>query len=141
MRPTFDRLNLLPTNLSNRFFYGSEVRILPGNKKADTRVPASIYEYGAPGRIRTSDHLVRSQVLYPTELRALNSGAQLCRKSHLTSTTCFSRDSGFSLNPTLLGPRGLDVQAQNIPLKPSRQALIPLYQRLYQVFPEYLRTS
>ena len=26
---------------------------------------------GAPGRIRTSDHLVRSQVLYPTELRAL----------------------------------------------------------------------
>ena len=24
---------------------------------------------GAPGRIRTSDHLVRSQVLYPTELR------------------------------------------------------------------------
>lgn len=25
---------------------------------------------GAPGRIRTSDHLVRSQVLYPTELRA-----------------------------------------------------------------------
>ncbi len=27
--------------------------------------------YGAPGRIRTSDHLVRSQVLYPAELRAL----------------------------------------------------------------------
>ena len=27
-------------------------------------------ENGAPGRIRTSDHLVRSQVLYPTELRA-----------------------------------------------------------------------
>ncbi len=26
---------------------------------------------GAPGRIRTSDHLVRSQVLYPAELRAL----------------------------------------------------------------------
>ena len=26
---------------------------------------------GAPGRIRTSDRLVRSQVLYPTELRAL----------------------------------------------------------------------
>jgi MoxR-like ATPase len=25
---------------------------------------------GAPGRIRTSDHLVRSQVLYPAELRA-----------------------------------------------------------------------
>ena len=27
---------------------------------------------GAPGRIRTHDPLVRSQVLYPTELRALN---------------------------------------------------------------------
>jgi hypothetical protein len=27
--------------------------------------------YGAPGRIRTHDPLVRSQVLYPTELRAL----------------------------------------------------------------------
>ena len=26
---------------------------------------------GAPERIRTSDHLVRSQVLYPAELRAL----------------------------------------------------------------------
>ncbi len=25
---------------------------------------------GAPGRSRTSDHLVRSQVLYPAELRA-----------------------------------------------------------------------
>lgn len=29
--------------------------------------------YGAPGEIRTPDPLVRSQVLYPTELRALNS--------------------------------------------------------------------
>ncbi len=29
-----------------------------------------IYLSGAPGRIRTSDTLVRSQVLYPTELRA-----------------------------------------------------------------------
>ncbi len=29
---------------------------------------------GAPERIRTSDHLVRSQVLYPAELRAQNGG-------------------------------------------------------------------
>ena len=28
------------------------------------------YRSGAPGRIRTSDRLVRSQVLYPAELRA-----------------------------------------------------------------------
>ncbi len=27
--------------------------------------------YGAPGTIRTCDRLVRSQVLYPAELRAL----------------------------------------------------------------------
>jgi hypothetical protein len=27
--------------------------------------------YGAPGEIRTPDRLVRSQVLYPAELRAL----------------------------------------------------------------------
>jgi hypothetical protein len=31
-----------------------------------------LIEYGAPGEIRTPDHLVRSQVLYPAELRALN---------------------------------------------------------------------
>ena len=29
---------------------------------------------GAPGTIRTCDRLVRSQVLYPAELRALNGG-------------------------------------------------------------------
>ncbi len=27
---------------------------------------------GAPGEIRTPDHLVRSQILYPAELRAQN---------------------------------------------------------------------
>lgn len=31
---------------------------------------ASPQEFGAPGRIRTRDPLVRSQVLYPTELPA-----------------------------------------------------------------------
>ena len=29
-----------------------------------------LFVYGALGRIRTSDRLVRSQVLYPAELRA-----------------------------------------------------------------------
>ena len=32
--------------------------------------PSYVFKYGAPGRIRTSDPLVRSQILYPTELRA-----------------------------------------------------------------------
>ncbi len=30
------------------------------------------FKSGAPGTIRTCDRLVRSQVLYPAELRALN---------------------------------------------------------------------
>ena len=33
----------------------------------------AVREIGAPGRIRTADHLVRSQVLYPAELRARGS--------------------------------------------------------------------
>ena len=32
------------------------------------------FVYGAPGEIRTPDHLVRSQVLYPAELRAHKRG-------------------------------------------------------------------
>ena len=34
---------------------------------------------GAPGRIRTSDLLVRSQALYPAELRAHIAGMQLVK--------------------------------------------------------------
>jgi hypothetical protein len=34
---------------------------------------------GALGEIRTPDHLVRSQVLYPTELRALDLKAGILR--------------------------------------------------------------
>ncbi len=40
-----------------------------GNDKAPGE--AGALGSGGPGRIRTPDHLVRSQVLYPTELRAL----------------------------------------------------------------------
>ena len=38
--------------------------------KTECKHPASPCKNGAPGEIRTPDHLVRSQVLYPTELRA-----------------------------------------------------------------------
>ena len=34
----------------------------------------NIVEYGASGRIRTSDRSVRSRVLYPAELRMQNGG-------------------------------------------------------------------
>ncbi len=37
---------------------------------ATTTIEARLRESGAPGEIRTPDPLVRSQVLYPTELRA-----------------------------------------------------------------------
>ena len=36
----------------------------------NARVPRLGEKIGAPGRSRTSDHLIRSQVLYPAELRA-----------------------------------------------------------------------
>ncbi len=40
---------------------------------AYTKFCSSIFvKSGAPGTIRTCDRLVRSQVLYPAELRALN---------------------------------------------------------------------
>ena len=38
------------------------------NQKAHTRW--AFFDYGAPGEIRTPDRLVRSQLLYPAELRA-----------------------------------------------------------------------
>jgi hypothetical protein len=71
--------------------------------KAGCKHPASPLQNGAPGEIRTPDHLVRSQVLYPTELRAhgktlssihwqrvrlkvLKQGAELFRLSFRSST-------------------------------------------------------
>lgn len=59
---------------------------------------------GALGRSRTSDHLIRSQVLYPTELRArLNwtirvtiftgGQADICQGTKLASNTGFAKGS------------------------------------------------
>lgn len=36
---------------------------------SETGAAAPVSLNGGPGRIRTSDHLIRSQVLYPAELR------------------------------------------------------------------------
>ena len=41
--------------------------------------------YGAPGRIRTSDLLVRSQTLYPAELRAHIARLQLSKNNRFSS--------------------------------------------------------
>ena len=43
-----------------------------GNEKAC--IHASLFDFGAPEEIRTPDPLVRSQVLYPAELRARSEG-------------------------------------------------------------------
>jgi hypothetical protein len=39
-----------------------------------------LFKNGAPGRIRTSDRLVRSQVLYPAELRVRTEFSAVSRK-------------------------------------------------------------
>jgi hypothetical protein len=44
---------------------------LAAGTKKPRRIASGSSLNGAPGEIRTPDHLVRSQVLYPTELRAL----------------------------------------------------------------------
>src|SRR3972149_3639152 len=56
---------------------------------------------GAPGRIRTHDPLVRSQVLYPTELRALK-GAYYIRRIPMDQPVTES---------SLLTVRGLAVRS------------------------------
>jgi hypothetical protein len=60
---------------ASHFVEPLSVRTLPGISALFEQVILAIYcialfENGAPGRIRTSDPLVRSQILYPTELRA-----------------------------------------------------------------------
>ena len=60
------RSKLLQAILSN-----STVRIT--HKQTNIKYPfKGAFNIGAPGEIRTPDHLVRSQVLYPAELRARN---------------------------------------------------------------------
>jgi hypothetical protein len=44
--------------------------LLPVCNPARTAAFQIFCDLSAPGRIRTADHLVRSQVLYPAELRA-----------------------------------------------------------------------
>ena len=61
-RPTAPKAVALPGCATPR-----TVQILPKKTGPDW---GPVLIYGAPGRIRTSDRLVRSQVLYPTELRA-----------------------------------------------------------------------
>ena len=57
--------------------------------------------YGAPGTIRTCDRLVRSQVLYPAELRALKTFTS----SILAEREGFEPSMGFNTHTPLAGER------------------------------------
>ncbi len=57
-------------------------------------------KYGAPGEIRTPDHLVRSQVLYPAELRA-----RAIAEAHCTLTSYVGR--AVNIDAESVGPFGI----------------------------------
>ena len=63
------------------------VRTSQTKKGPSSRDPLS---FGAPGRIRTSDRLVRSQVLYPAELRALGLFLQVWALAYRKGRTWYS---------------------------------------------------
>jgi hypothetical protein len=44
------------------------------NKKRNTDIKYQVFRFGDPGGIRTPNPLVRSQILYPIELRSQNRG-------------------------------------------------------------------
>ena len=72
----------------------------PGQTKGHP-VVALCLVLGAPGRIRTHDPLVRSQVLYPTELRALNEGRIITEPNSATKQRL---TAGNSAHPPILVP-------------------------------------
>ncbi len=59
----------LPAILSNSADHNVGSSNVSGRLKQKAHLSVG-FSYGAPGEIRTPDHLVRSQVLYPAELRA-----------------------------------------------------------------------
>ena len=63
----------LPAILSNSRGYAPESHLAPNKTPLKKPPYGGFLNGGAPGEIRTPDRLVRSQVLYPTELQALDS--------------------------------------------------------------------
>ena len=68
--PAFGCLKSLQAILSN---LGPHHNFIYNKQKSPAICDDEGFVFGAHGRIRTSDHLVRSQVLYPAELHARNS--------------------------------------------------------------------
>gem|GEM_PF-3186081 len=54
-----------------------------------------LFIFGAPGAIRTPDPLVRSQILYPTELRAPRFAAMQQRQHYNTILSFVAVSEGF----------------------------------------------
>ena len=69
----------LPAIWSNSWRFAPESYLAPGETSIKNPAFAGLFMDGAPGEIRTPDRLVRSQVLYPTELQALDSEGAILR--------------------------------------------------------------
>src|SRR5947207_7889831 len=67
------------TRFCSFLFIGS-LLVREGSQNVTLVLGLHILKIGAPGGIRTPDPLVRSQVLYPTELRAHASMISVCRR-------------------------------------------------------------
>ncbi len=76
-----------------------------------------VLRYGAPGEIRTPDRSVRSRVLYPAELQALN-GKSLWRRGRDYSGLPALHPSGAVLCTFKIAPGNF--------VEPSYRVLIPL---------------
>ena len=66
--------------------------------------------YGAPGRIRTCDHLLRRQMLYPTELQALECLSMLAMPTKKACSALNGRSGGIRTPDPLL-PKQMRYQA------------------------------
>ncbi len=134
----------------------TEVRILwgTGNEKRHPGVGASSLKYGAPGRIRTSDHLVRSQVLYPAELRAHRLKARiiaigpegckpsrgiLCVRLGLPGSPSRARSGDiayFALRRVHECGRGRNPTCRRSPRRHGRRAVVPVWISRFERAPE-----
>ena len=75
------------TGVGARLALATPRRRIPGPRLTTDIDPRGlpVCEVGAPGEIRTPDHLVRSQVLYPAELRARTRGGKASPRRPIVS--------------------------------------------------------
>ena len=87
------------------FVERSSYLILQNDKHQKSPLAGACFMLGAPGEIRTPDRSVRSRVLYPAELQALNSETRFY--GHLTNLTSlisvFTTHMGADIAQYLIG--------------------------------------